>query len=85
MITRQALNEYIHTHDAQPERIRHASSISRSLCLCSAAANYGSASAADLVLSSRDKEAATCPSETALGGGETRPLLVGGGANEGVM
>ena len=38
-----------------------------------------------MVLSSRDKEAAACPSETALGGGETRPLLVGGGVSEGVI
>jgi hypothetical protein len=89
-------NPQRYNDEAQPEHIKHASlfsieqsicasSSSRSLCLCSAAANSGSISAADLVLSARDKEAVVCSSEAALGGGETRPLLMGGGVSEGVM
>jgi hypothetical protein len=83
-------------NEAQPEHIKHASSFSieqsifassssRSFYLCSAAANSGSVSAADLVLSSRDKEAVACSSEATPGGGETRSLLVGGGVSKGVM
>jgi hypothetical protein len=82
--------------DDQPEHIKHASlfsnehinfasSASRSRCLCNAAANSGSASAAALVLSSSDKDAVAWSSEMALGGGEMRPLLVGGGVSVGVI